>query len=99
MASQDRPRRQGPEHSGDRCTHTSSGEAAVLLPPPTGSGAPSSGAQPGQVLGCGAVLGGDAGGGRTPEGWASSALAAEVQRDPRQLGRGFSASGTRDTFE
>lgn len=86
--SQERLWGQGPAHRGERCTHTSSGVAAVLLRQPTGSQAPSSGAQPGSVLGSGAVLGGDAGGSRTQAGWVArdqggrprGAQVAEVQR-------------------
>lgn len=76
----------GPSHSGERCIHTSSGVAAILLRQPTGSQAPSSGAQPGRVLGSGAVLGGDAGGSRAQAGWVArgqggprGAQVAEVQ--------------------
>nr|XP_035925638.1 repulsive guidance molecule A isoform X4 [Halichoerus grypus] len=43
------PRSPGPAHRRDRCIHTSSGVAAVL-PPPSGSQAPTSGVQPGERL-------------------------------------------------
>lgn len=49
MPSREPPCWLGPEQRGDRCLHAAPGVAALL--PLTGPQAPSSGAQPGQVLG------------------------------------------------